>query len=232
MNCDVVIMGGGIGGLSTAHELRRLNYRGSILVIERNSELGGLARSKYIDGLPAEYSWRVYGPNYTTLRRIMSEIPDGKTTVANNLVDIENYLLVRSSGSFTINYNLSSAIAYGKHLSFRSIYKLLGKFSNLLMSCQRRIYQQYSDIAWIGYINPENDNELDLIVRSIGPYLGVDIYKASTSSVWQILEDSSSGGKLSVMNGPTNDKWFDPWSSIYFQRMLTLLRMQQFLMYL
>lgn len=236
---DVCIMGGGIGGLSTAHELRKLGFTGRILVLERNDEVGGLARSRYVERkidssgreqnsnfqntnppidqktirYPTEYCWRIYGPNYRTLRRIMSEIPSSSgSTVLNNLVDIDNYLIVRNSGSFNINYNLLSSNIYAHHLTWPTIYKLIGKFTVLLTSSTKRIINEFSEIKWIDYIAPENQDELDLVVRATGPYLGVDLYNASVSSIWQILESAEHGGKLSVMNGPTSDKWFTPWS--------------------
>src|SRR5437868_1987779 len=114
---DVIIIGGGISGLSVAHELRRRSYRGNILILERNNKIGGQARSDSLgNGFWTEYSWRIYGPAYRTLRRIMTEIPaltqadnkEDKRVVYDHLVDIRNNLLATNHASnITLNYALS-----------------------------------------------------------------------------------------------------------------------------
>jgi uncharacterized protein with NAD-binding domain and iron-sulfur cluster len=43
MRKKVVIMGGGIGGLATAHELAKLPDSFEIIILEHNSHLGGQA---------------------------------------------------------------------------------------------------------------------------------------------------------------------------------------------
>jgi len=98
---NVLILGGGIGGLSAAHELRQRNYNGSILLLERNPIIGGVARSSYHNKWPTEYSWRIYGADYKSVLKIMKEIPfNDNKTVYDNLIEIKDYLVVRKNGSF------------------------------------------------------------------------------------------------------------------------------------
>jgi thioredoxin reductase len=40
---DIIIFGGGLAGLTLAHELIKHNFK--ILIIEKDNELGGMARS-------------------------------------------------------------------------------------------------------------------------------------------------------------------------------------------
>jgi len=64
-NRKVVIFGGGIAGLSAAHELIRLGY--AVQVYEANGEAGGFfrsARSPENGEIPSEYSWHGMGPWY------------------------------------------------------------------------------------------------------------------------------------------------------------------------
>ena len=71
----VLIIGGGIAGLTVAHELSRVGDF-SITVCDQNPELGGKARSvRTPDQLPLEHSMRVLLASYTCLYRIMREIP-------------------------------------------------------------------------------------------------------------------------------------------------------------
>jgi glycerol-3-phosphate dehydrogenase len=72
---DIVIFGGGISGLTVAHELSKYNLK--IAIIEKESILGGMARSDiYPDrnNLRTEHSWRGYAPFYKNAFQIMKEI--------------------------------------------------------------------------------------------------------------------------------------------------------------
>ena len=82
----VLIVGGGIAGLTVAYELSR-SGQFDITVCEQNPELGGKARSlRTAQKQPTEHAMRVLLASYTCLFRIMTEIknPDG-TAVMDNL---------------------------------------------------------------------------------------------------------------------------------------------------
>lgn len=91
MKETVIIIGGGIAGLTTAHELLELKY--DVILLERNDIVGGLARTYQNKTCPYEYSWRAFGPYYSNVFNIMSriKIKDNKT-VLDNLVIIKTYL--------------------------------------------------------------------------------------------------------------------------------------------
>lgn len=75
-NRKVVIFGGGIAGLSAAHELIRLGY--AVQVYEANGEAGGFfrsARSPENGEIPSEYSWHGMGPWYNNTFDLMRQIP-------------------------------------------------------------------------------------------------------------------------------------------------------------
>jgi uncharacterized protein with NAD-binding domain and iron-sulfur cluster len=75
----IVIIGGGIAGLTAAHELVELGYK--ITLLERNNIVGGLARTyqnKKDKTCPYEYSWRAYGKWYQNVYNIMKRIPYDK----------------------------------------------------------------------------------------------------------------------------------------------------------
>jgi hypothetical protein len=72
---DVVIVGGGVAGLTLAHELAERNLR--VLVLEKNSGLGGKAISYETDthGLPGEHGIHVFPAFYANFNDVLSRIP-------------------------------------------------------------------------------------------------------------------------------------------------------------
>lgn len=67
------IYGGGISGLVTAFELSK--YSNFIInIYEKSNILGGMAKSKYINNIPSEHSWRGYAPFYHNTFDILKQI--------------------------------------------------------------------------------------------------------------------------------------------------------------
>jgi len=75
---DVCVVGGGISGLTSAHELSPYL---KVAVIERNTTLGGVARSwKTKENVFIEHSWRGFPIVYKNVRSILSQIPYKNST--------------------------------------------------------------------------------------------------------------------------------------------------------
>ena len=94
VNPKVIILGGGIAGLSAAHELVERNF--DVEVYELLSIPGGKARSFPVPGsgkdgrkdLPGEHGFRFFPRFYRHVTDTMARIPYGPTgTVVDNLVD-------------------------------------------------------------------------------------------------------------------------------------------------
>ncbi len=74
--CDVLIVGGGPAGLSTAIELKKLGLR-DILVVEREPEAGGMPRLCHHTGFGRADLYRMYsGPRYARYYRELAEKAD------------------------------------------------------------------------------------------------------------------------------------------------------------
>jgi 15-cis-phytoene desaturase len=75
----VRIFGGGISGLTVAHELAcRDGFQ--VIVHEPRAALGGKARSQFADGLPGEHGFRFFPGWYLHVTDIMRRIPRGTAT--------------------------------------------------------------------------------------------------------------------------------------------------------
>src|ERR1700754_4871543 len=104
--CDrvtsVAVLGGGIGGLSAAHELAERGV--DVTVYEMRDAFGGKARSMDVPGsatgrrrnLPGEHGFRFFPGFYRHLTHTMKRIPCSEKTVFDNLTGATEMLLAQS----------------------------------------------------------------------------------------------------------------------------------------
>src|SRR5918997_5898532 len=102
----VAVLGGGVAGLTAAHELVERGFE--VVVLEARDIPGGKARSLPVPGsgtggrkdLPAEHGFRFFPGFYRHLPDTMRRIPiDGRPDgVAGNLVAAERVLVARAGG--------------------------------------------------------------------------------------------------------------------------------------
>src|SRR5215207_4173919 len=103
---SVAVPGGGVGGLSTAHELAEQGF--DVTVYEARAALDGNARSMPVPGsgtggradLPAEHGFRFFPGFYRHLPDTMTRIPGaGGGAVADRLVDATRVSSRRPAGA-------------------------------------------------------------------------------------------------------------------------------------
>src|SRR5687768_11273414 len=100
----VIVLGGGVAGMSAAHELAERGFE--VVVYEARDIPGGKARSMPVPGsgaggradLPAEHGFRFFPGFYRHLPDTMKRIPAGRGTVADNLVGATRILFAQADG--------------------------------------------------------------------------------------------------------------------------------------
>src|ERR1051325_10232374 len=100
----VAILGGGVAGLTAAHELGERGY--DVVVLEQRDIPGGKARSLPVPGsatggradLPAEHGFRFFPAFYQHIPDTMRRIPAGGRSVFEHLVGAERILFAQAGG--------------------------------------------------------------------------------------------------------------------------------------
>ena len=138
----IIIIGGGIAGLTAAHELVEQNYK--VTVIERNNQVGGLARTYQNENnkiCPYEYSWRAYGKWYQNVYDIMKRIP------FNNEKSVFDKLVILQGGEKTCHKKIPHYQNTYSTFPFNDYFKVLPTIINYYISCEQRNIDNYSKIG-------------------------------------------------------------------------------------
>ncbi len=208
----ILIIGGGIAGLTTAHELLDKDY--DITILERNDIVGGIARtyqSEEKKTCPIEYSWRAYGKWYQNVYHIMKQIPfNNRETVYQQLTDLQG-------GKKTCSKNIRDFSNTFKNISLIDKFKIFPIMIKYLSSCKKKNIDNYSHIRLIDFIKKlklsvQTEN---VIGKIVGPYLGFDYQHASVYDLLyygeMLVMNSEPKNNFNITKYPTNYAWFDPW---------------------
>jgi uncharacterized protein with NAD-binding domain and iron-sulfur cluster len=178
----VIVIGGGVAGMSAAHELA---VRGDfdVVVYELRSIPGGKARSMPAkpgtDGrgpLPGEHGFRFFPGFYRHITHTMSRIPyPGQAGgVLDNLVTATEIQLAQEDGRnelvtpahFPVTTSdwratLRFATEYAVHLGIPVVEQVhfVSLLSDLLSACEERRFEQYENQSWWDFSGAERRSE-------------------------------------------------------------------------
>jgi uncharacterized protein with NAD-binding domain and iron-sulfur cluster len=237
----VAILGGGVAGLTAAHELADRGFE--VVVLEARAIPGGKARSLPVpdsatDGrsdLPAEHGFRFFPGFYRHVPDTMRRIPVGGTTVFDRLTGATRILVAQSHGRnelvagahlpesledlgvlsrFLLGLMTSLGIPPAEHAW------LMERLLTLLTSCDDRRFKQWELESWWGFVRAEQRSPTfrrflaDGLTRTLVAARAREISARTGGLILaQLLFDlTRAGGRADrVLDAPTNEAWIDPW---------------------
>jgi len=245
---SVAVLGGGVAGLSAAHELAERGY--DVTVYEKKDMFGGKARSLSVPNtatagrkdLPGEHGFRFFPRFYKHLPDTMMRIPfPGNGSVFKNLVNATRIEVARSGN---VPLVLTARIpqdpqdwAVALHTMFTGIgvpddevLFFVDRLLVLLTSCPERRLAEYEKIPWWTFVGAETRSKeyqtllAEGLTRSLVAMRAED---GSTRTVGYMLLQLlfgllTTGGFDRLLTGPTNEVWLSPWVSYLKQRGVTM----------
>jgi 15-cis-phytoene desaturase len=240
MSHHVIVLGGGVAGMSTAHELIE---RGFDVTVYEMGDAGGKARSFGIPGtgkngrrdLPAEHGFRFFPGFYRHLPDTMKRIPfgPGRTSVFDNLVPATEMLIhfkghkqIVVPSRFPRSFDdISKLLVASGYLTTETGLKpddiefYSERVWQLLTSCEERRAEDLEKVSWWDYIGAErrSDEYKAYLGRTPRVLVAADPTRANTKTVGdvllQLLFNLGDPGVAAdrVLNGPTNEMWIAPW---------------------
>ena len=235
------MLGGGVAGLTAAHELAERGF--DVVVLESRPIPGGKARSLPVPGsgmdgradLPAEHGFRFFPGFYRHIPDTMSRIPTAGGTVLDRLTAATRVMIARAGGR---NELISAAhlpaslddlgvvsrflyqwtTALGIPAAEQAV--LMERLLTLLTSCDERRYGQWEQQSWWEFVGAERRSVAfqkflaDGLTRTLVAARAREISARTGGLILaQLLFDITRvGGRADrVLDGPTNEAWIDPW---------------------
>ncbi len=235
----VAVLGGGVGGLSAAHELAERGF--AVTVYERRERFGGKARSIPVPGsgeggrqdLPGEHGFRFFPGFYKHVTDTMGRIPIGDhgRTCLDNLVTTTRILLARAGkperlwvARFpeTDSDFETGLLALFDHLDIPldEVHFFISRLMGLATSCDERYLAEFELTPFWDFIEaPARSSNYQRYLgqgftRSL---VAMRAEESSTRTVgrilWQLFLGILIPGRAfdRLLNGPTNEVWIDPW---------------------
>jgi 15-cis-phytoene desaturase len=242
----VAVLGGGVGGLSAAHELAERGF--AVTVYERRERFGGKARSMAAPGtgtggrrdLPGEHGFRFFPGFYRHITDTMKRIPfgGGGRSCFDNLTAASRILLARAgateivwSARFpeTLDDMRTALMAMFGDLEISPIESafFVNQLLGLATSCDERYLKEFEPTKFWDFIEAAGKSENYQKYLGQGFTRSLVAMQAEVSStrtigriLWQLFYSILQPGKVfdRLLNGPTNDVWIDPWRKYLTER--------------
>lgn len=235
MASTVAVIGGGIGGLTAAHELASRGVE--VALFEAREHLGGKAHSFPVDeriGRPTpfhgEHGFRFLPAFYRHLPDTMSRIPTtGSMTVADHLTETEQTLLAhrhQPNRAVTVRRPrsledwmdaLDAPLADDLPLLERR--HLLERLLYILTSCERRRQHELDAISWPSFLEIDRRSSAfkERIEHMTQALVALRADRASAKTMGTIYLQLLFGQvdptrpTERILDGPTSPTWIEPW---------------------
>lgn len=234
----VVIIGGGIAGMSAAHELIERGF--DVDVYESNPVYhGGKARSEVAAGvipnpLPGEHGFRFFPGFYKHLTHTMKRIPYGSKTCYDNLVPAHTILFARKNqeplkvlarfpltpADLDLVFQTISGGATNAGLTAAESSFFKNKIFQLLTSSKQRFEKEYEQLAWWYFVEADRFSATYKTLLADGLTKSLVAAKARQMStrvggaiflqlIYNMADPNIPADR--ILNGPTNEQWLNPW---------------------
>ena len=234
---SVIVIGGGVGGLTAAHELIERGF--SVDVYETRPAWGGKARSQPVPGsgtsgradLPGEHGFRFYPRFYKHVIDTMQRIPCGsghvvdglRSTTESAIAMVDEVTWFRfCRRRVTKPYDVLEALElFFDECCFdaEDLALFAAKVLQFLTTCDARRLGEYEKLAWWDFLDGDRysqsfQRQLRAVPRTM---VAMDPKRGSARTVgtvsMQLLLDFASTGVNNdrTMGGPTTEMWIEPW---------------------
>jgi uncharacterized protein with NAD-binding domain and iron-sulfur cluster len=234
----VAVLGGGVAGLTAAHELAERGF--GVTVYETRDRLGGKARSLPVPGsgtdgrrdLLAEHGFRFFPGFYRHVPDTMRRIG-----VDGHLVGADRVLLAQGDGrnelltpahlpesledfALVTRFVLEAATSLG--IPPQETAWFLERLLTLLTSCDERRLGQWELQSWWSFVGAEQRSAAfrkflaDGLTRTLVAARAREMSARTGATILlQLLFDlTRAGGRADrVLDGPTSEVWIDPWAA-------------------
>lgn len=238
MGAKVIVLGGGVAGMTTAHELAQRGF--DVAVYERRAIPGGKARSFTVEKgqgvqLPAEHGFRFFPGFYRHLPDTMRRIPchEFHESVYDHLVPTTHAEMAGTGGRrvivpdrFPTSVADARSLAEGMRqfvdlgVSWDDLVHFAGRLLVLLTSCEQRRYTDWEDLSWWEFVDAANRSHeyrqylADGMTRKMVAARAREISARTCGyTLLQLMSDFAMPGNQMdrVLDGPTNSVWIDRW---------------------
>jgi uncharacterized protein with NAD-binding domain and iron-sulfur cluster len=239
----VAVFGGGVGGLTAAHELAERGF--DVTVYERRA-FGGKARSLSVPGsarggrrpLPGEHGARFIFGGYQNLPDTMRRIPFGTNPngVADNIVKAPLFDVARDGGRANVSLPAGD-LDPRPYTPAQGLETLMGAFDTLppgetaqfghrlavfLSSGMARREGQWEYQSWFDFLQAERFSESyrrlwgDAITKfASASHADTESARCAGEAIESLLYLEITGRTHSrILDLPTNEAWIDPWLAL------------------
>jgi uncharacterized protein with NAD-binding domain and iron-sulfur cluster len=242
----VIVIGGGVAGMSAAHELAERGFE--VEVYEHKKKYcGGKARSVDVPGsvpgkkpLPGEHGFRFFPGFYKHITDTMKRIPaEGGKSVFDNLVPTEHIMLARNGkppievlAHFPRSLSDLEFMFKNMHpntgLTPEEIKFFAERVWQLMTSCFERRTNEYERIGWWEYLQADRFSVTYQTLLAAGltrTLVAAQAKKASTKTggdiflqlIFNMVDPFVNTDR--VLNGPTNDAWLNHWKKYLINKL-------------